>query len=163
MHHPLTALALLLAACSANTEPAMNNPQPVALDITSHCKDNPGCHFKGQDLWLLIDITNRGTQALGFPLAYLQKAGPVVQLIDRRSQQSTHLKRNLADHALQGQFTPIAPGGSLRLEWVVTAAELLTMGSAVDLDINIELPATLRLGDKNLAYLGRHQLHVAAP
>lgn len=163
MQHPLTLfLFLLLSACAPTTEATM--PDPAALlQVTARCKDNPECQFTGQDLWIEIEVSNRQPQGVGFPQAYLQKTGPVVRLLDRRSSRSAHLKKNLADPALRDQLTTLAQGQSLRLDWVITAFELQQFGAPVDLDADIELPVTVLVDQRAVEFRGTHRLRIKAP
>lgn len=133
------------------------------LSVSARCRDDASCRYRGEDIFIAIDITNRQAAAVGFPLAYLQKTGPIVRLIDTESNAETNLKRNLADHALKSSFTAIPPGGSATLEWVITGEELEQFpGRRVDVTAEITLLAEIRTDAGMKDFRGSATLHIVS-
>ena len=145
-------LSLLLMGCAS----AKKGETPVPpLTITVTCKDNPSCVFQGEDLFLEIAVTNTTSGTIGFPLAFVQKTGPSIRLSNPRTREETNLRTNLADFALKEDFTPIAPGQSVLLRWVIHASELRDMGGAdVDLRARITVSAEIAVRDQRVPFLG---------
>ena len=112
------------------------------------CKAGIEPVYDGKDIELEITLTNVSREEIGFPLEYVQKAGPLVQVIDRQTRKEQPLRRNLADHALREKLTAIAPGKSLVVRWVVTAHELeLYGGNPVDAIIEVSVVTKVKAGD----------------
>jgi hypothetical protein len=150
MHHHL-GLALLLflgTACSAIEDKPM--AQSV-FGVTVTCQGQRRCVFDGRDLNLEILVTNHHRDAIGFPLAFRQKTGPMIRLSDTRTKAQTLLKTNLADLDLRERFTTLPPGESVRMEWVITGDELLQFGSR-DLDVlaEVTVAATVAVGSRRV-------------
>ena len=135
-------LGLLLMSCASAKEREVL-AQPLTITVT--CKDNPSCVFQGEDLFLEIAITNTTASPVGFPLAFVQKTGPSIRLSDPRTREKTNLRTNLADFTLKDAFTPIPPGKSIVLRWIVFASELRSMGGT-DVDLMAEISVYARIG-----------------
>jgi hypothetical protein len=119
------------------------------LTIKAKCKGNDQCLFEGQDLFLQITITNQQPVAIGYPLAYRQKTGPTIRLVDERTKAEAYLKTNLADPDLRQNFTEIPPGESVVLEWVITSGEIEQFARpTVDISAEITLKAEIRVRGK---------------
>jgi hypothetical protein len=150
VHHPLAvgALALLSAsalvgACGQGKDTGMN-VQPVRVRAT--CRD-ADCRFTGQDMFLDIGVINDHAAEIGFPLRYVQKKGPIIRLIDARTRKETYLRTNPADEDLMEELTPIAPGQSVVIEWVIKSSELQQFGGRyVDLLAEVTLVASVKVG-----------------
>ncbi len=67
-----------------------------SLRITAQCKGNDQCLFDGDDMFLVINITNTQQDEIEFPLTYLQKTGPVVKLIDTLSRAERYEQKRKA-------------------------------------------------------------------
>lgn len=127
------------------------------LTVSAHCPDNPACIFTGSDMRIEVVIRNTGTQAIGYPLDYLQQRGPNLRLTDNPSERSQVLKTGLADHALKRSFTTIAPGQSVALHSIIKNSELLMFRHEfVDVTAEIGVSAAVRVGDAEelLAFKG---------
>jgi hypothetical protein len=130
------------------------------LTVVAKCRASNPCVFNGSDLFLDIRITNNGTTNVGFPLAFVQKGGPVIKLVDTRTKASTFLRRNLADFALLDVLTPIPPGQSIAMEWVIAPVELRTFGLAVDLSAEITLATKVRVDQQTVEFSGTDTLRI---
>ena len=161
MHHTVVlGLSVMLAACATARDIRMTNQQ---LTIAAKCRANDRCLFEGNDLFLDISISNNENIEIGFPLAYVQKTGPIVRLIDTRTKTETHLKRNLADLDLREKFTMIPPGRSIALEWVITSDELQQFGGRfVDVSAEITLMATIQVSGQRVEFRGTDTLHIVS-
>jgi len=133
---------LLLMTCASVKEFPMTD-QPLSVQVK--CRGNDPCLFDGNDLWLDIEIANTGTGQIGFPLAFMQKKGPIIRLIDSRTGADTHLRTNPADFSLLDQLTPVPAGHPIRLEWVIMAHEVRQFGGQfVDLSAEVTVMAPIR-------------------
>ncbi len=132
------------------------------LNVKAKCQGNDACVFEGRDIFLDIQITNTGTTAVGFPLEFLQKVGPVIRLIDTRTKADTYLKTNLADLDLREKYTFIGPGKSVTLEWVITSDELRQFGSRnVDVSAEITLNTEVLVDGKKVDFRSTDTVRIA--
>lgn len=133
--------------------------QPLAIHVK--CRANDPCIFDGSDLFIHIIIENKTAAAVGFPLAFRQKTGPVIRLIDRHTKAETNLRTNLADPALLDQFTTIGPSHSAVLEWVISPSEIEQFGiNKIDLDAEITIACKLKVDGKLEDFQGSGTLHI---
>ena len=130
------------------------------LAIKANCKGNDRCLFDGRDLFLEIRVTNTHKSEVGFPLAYVQKTGPIIKLIDTRTKAETYLRKNLADLDLQEKFTLIQPGQSVVMEWVITSGELEQFGLPVDLSAEITVKTGIRVDGRQVEFLGTDTVRI---
>jgi hypothetical protein len=138
------------------------NDQLLTVKATCRGASDP-CLFEGQDLVIDIGIANNQDVEIGFPLAFRQKTGPVVRLIDRRTQADTYLKTNLADLDLRKELTPIQPGGSVTMEWVITGGEIQEFGGpSVDLLAEVIVQAGVRVRGKQVEFRGSDTLRIVS-
>lgn len=151
------SLSLLLSTCTCVKDIAMTNQ---LLTITAKCRGSDPCQFVGKDLFLDISIRNNEKTEIGFPLAFVQKTGPIIRLIDTRTKAETHLHTNPADFALLERFTPVPPGQSVALEWVIMAGELKQFGEIVDLSAEITLKAKIKVGNRRADFVGADTLRI---
>lgn len=94
---------------------------------------------------LEIRITNQGTREIGFPLAPLQSQGPLVRLIDNRSGTEYTLPASMPGPP---EYTPLQPGQTATLQWVIAGEELRKLGSRpVDATAEISVTVEVRIGD----------------
>jgi hypothetical protein len=156
----VAAVLMLLAACTTHS----NTPMPdEVLAMRATCRDNPQCVFDGRDMFVDVHVTNTQSVDVGFPLAFVQKTGPSVRLIDPRTQAETYLKKNLADLALLEAFTTIAPGDSVTIPWVITAGPPNCWSSpAVDLLAEFGVSVGVRVGEKRVDWRGADTLRIAS-
>lgn len=108
-------------ACNSTTKVLSMNQM---LTISAQCRGNNQCVFNGKDIFIDINIENKQQVNVGFPLQYLQKTGPSIELTDLPTKVSSYLKTNIADHGLRDDFFTIKSGQSAKLEWVISADEL---------------------------------------
>jgi hypothetical protein len=153
MYDKLAAGVFALSlACTQTKENSMTNP---LLDVTATCRTNDQCLFEGREMFVDITITNNQDTEVEFPLEYVQKTGPIVKLIDTRTKAETYLKRNLADPGLRSKLTPIQPGKSAHVEWVITSTELQRFGgSDVDLSAEFTVTAEVQVRGKRVDFRG---------
>ena len=155
----ILCVVLFLFNCVQNRNIPMTN-QP--LTISAKCKGNEGCAYSGQNLFVQIAITNRGSLTVGFPLAFRQKTGPSIRLVDKRTKADAYLKTNLADHELRHEFTEILPGQSAILEWVITAVELEQFGRPVDVTAECTLMAEIKVDSRLVEFKGADILRIVS-
>jgi hypothetical protein len=137
----------------------MKNP----LKISAKCKGNDQCLFDGSDMFLYISIINTEQVSIGFPLEFVQKTGPGIRLIDKRTKADAYLKTNLADFALREKFAMIQPGDSLILKWVIKSSELEQFGGPrVDLSAEITVAATILMNGEKVAFTGADRLQIVS-
>lgn len=153
-------LLVFLSACNLVKDKPMTNE---LLAITAKCRENDQCLFEGQDMFLDISITNNHKSGIGFPLAYLQKTGPIIRLIDTRTKAETNLKTNLADFDLREKFTLIQPGKAVLVEWVISSYELQQFGGDfVDLSAEITVMARIQVSGKQVDFRGTDTLQIVS-
>lgn len=130
---------LLISACTFSTESNMNtNPLTVLIE----CKDNPSCFFEGEDLSIVIFLRNDSERDVEIPFSYVQKAGPVIKLIDNKENRSAFLKRNLVDPKLRKNLVKLAPGKSISFDWILMKAELQQFyNNSLDIIVEVSVPS----------------------
>jgi hypothetical protein len=159
-HKVAVSLALLLSTCGSVKDVAMTNQ---LLTITAKCRGVDPCVFEGKDLFLDIRITNNGKSTIGFPLAFVQKAGPIVRLVNRRTKAETYIPTNPADFDLLEELTQIPPGESAVVEWVITAGELRDFGGRpVDVDAEVTIKTKIQVEGKGADFLGTDTLRIVS-
>ena len=159
MQYSLTlALFALSATCVRSKNVPMTNPN---LTIEAKCRASDPCLFEGRDLTLDVRITNHERVDVGFPLAYVQKTGPTIRLIDTRTKVDTYLPKNLASLDLKDELTTIAPGQSVSLEWVIMAGEVRQFGGRfphIAAEVTIMVP--VQLADQRVDFKGSGTLTI---
>jgi hypothetical protein len=121
----------------------------IEIPTSVTCRDNVGCKFSGQDIFIDISIQNNTNGNLALPIAFWQQRGPVMKLTDRKTGRKTYARGNLADFELLPQFTTLLPRESAELEWVITAFELQQFNAiSVDVDVEISLKLEGELNDE---------------
>jgi hypothetical protein len=111
----------LLNACSNTPQRAINDQ---AISITMTCTDNPTCEFTGSKIPISIAIKNNLSTEIEVPIAFMQKTGPSIQLVDTLSEKVAGLRTNLADFKLLENLTKIQPGQSASINWLISSFEL---------------------------------------
>jgi hypothetical protein len=96
--------------------------QPISITLT--CVDNPTCEFTGGGIPIAIAIKNNLSTEIEVPMAFIQKTGPSIKLIDASSERTTWLRTNLADFKLLENLTKIKPGESASINWSISSFEL---------------------------------------
>lgn len=139
--------------------------QDQVFSISAQCGGSNQCIYQeGKDLFFDVAIKNLHAADIGFPLAFVQKAGPSIKLIDIRSGKSTHVGTALADWALKTQFTVIAPGQSVGFQYLITADELEELGGPeVDLTAEVTVFAGVKVGDEVADRMAVTTMHIVAP
>ncbi len=133
------------------------------LTIKAKCRGNDQCLFEGKDLFLDISIINNQEIEIGFPLEYVRARGPVVKLVDTRTQKETYLKTNPPQGRLLEKFTLIQPGKSVAIEWVIASSEIQQFGSDdVDLSAAITVMATVQMSGKEVDFLGTDTVRITS-
>ena len=133
------------------------------LMLTATCKDNPQCVFQGEDIFLDIYITNPHKQVIEFPLAFIQRTGPSIRLVDNRTHADAYTRTNLADFDLNNQFISIQPGESKTLSWVIAPPELQQFGEgALDINAEITVEAEVRVQGRRIQFHDTVSLHITS-
>jgi hypothetical protein len=99
----------------------MNNT-PISIALT--CIDNPTCEFIGSEMKIAIEIKNNLATEIEVPIAFMQKTGPSIKLIDTLSEKVAGLRTNLADFKLLENLTKISPGHTVSINWSISSYEL---------------------------------------
>lgn len=141
-----------------NEEVKMNNK---IITVTVTCTENEKCLFKGEDLFIEINITNNLDRKIGFPLKYIQKKGPYIRLIDQKTGVESFLKSQLADWALKRKFKTIRSGESVTIEWIILIDEIKEFGgNIVDLIAEITIAAGIKVDRKIQEIEETGKLHI---
>jgi hypothetical protein len=159
MHH--SVIAVLFAVLAAGAQTKENHLTNQHLAIHAKCRGGEKCVFDGKDLFIDIVIFNHGAAPVGFPLAYRQKTGPSIRLIDSRTKAETHLRTNPADPDMASELTQIAPGKSVTLEWVIKPSEIQQFARpAIDLLAEISVGCKIQVNGKAEEFLGVDTLRI---
>lgn len=148
----LLSFVLQTPYCSEKKENPMSD-KPLAVEVK--CKNNPGCLYDGEDVFIEIYIVNKSDSEVGFPLEFAKHKGPGVRLIDTETRNEGFLSTHLADWNLKHDFVPIKPKASASFEWVITAEELAQFGHKyVDLTVEISIFEDIRYKGKIIEFSG---------
>lgn len=136
-HHLILMASVLISACAFSTGNTMNlNP----LSISIQCKDNPECIFSGENMPIVISVKNDGPSDIELPIAFMQKTGPSIKLINNKNNRSVFLKKNLAPPELRKNLTKLAPNKSILIDWVLINSELQQFGNeSIDLTAEVTI------------------------
>jgi len=137
--------------CDHKKAIVMNN-QPLL--IKAQCRGNAQCLFEGKDIAVDIEITNNEKVEIGFPLEFARDKGPITRLIDTRTNADTYIPTSPPDGDLREKFTMIKPGGSVTMEWSITAEELRHFGNDVDLSAEFTIIAEILVNGKKVEFRG---------
>jgi hypothetical protein len=131
------------------------------LTVQATCTGKDGCVFDEEPMDIDIAITNPQTYPVGFPLAYMQKTGPAIRLIDTRTKRSFYLGTNPPDASLLKKVTEIPPGGTVTLKWVIGNDEIERFGN-IDVDVSAEVILSTKVHVKSKVedFLGRDTIHI---
>ncbi len=160
-----SALCLLLmgaARAAQAAPPEKRRAMEPPLSIEVRCPSHKACAFFGHDLDLEIHIRNTGKVAVEFPLAFLRTKGPVLRLVSNLTGAETFLRNRPGDLARKGELTPILPGRSVHLGWVITAEELRQFGEAVDVTAEVTIATEIRTRGKRLPFRGVHAIRITS-
>jgi len=114
------------------------------LKISAECRDDPSCTYKGKAIAIDITVTNSGPESIGFPLAYIQRRGPVIGLSDESGNITRSIRINLAPFALGKEYTEIKPGQSVTFDGIIPSTEIMEFGKE-DLDIVARIRAAVNI------------------
>lgn len=158
----LAGLAGALTTSLAAPDPAKDTrmTDTPLLSVMARCRDQERCTFDGSSLFVELLITNPHDRPIGIPLAYLQKTGPMVRLVDARTRADTYLRTNLASDALRSVVTEVPPRGSVQLNWVINPDELLQFGSPVDVGAEFTVMTQLQVDGKTVPFTGLARLRI---
>ena len=138
--------------------------QDQVFSVSAQCGGSNECLYERKDLFFDVGIKNIHATDIGFPLAFVQKAGPSIKLIDNRSGKNTHVGTALADWALKTQFVTIPPGQSVGFPYLITADELEELGGEdVDLTAEVTLFAGVKIGDEVADRMAVTTMHIKSP
>ena len=163
-HLHTVGLCVVLSACAPMTAGnAVHSDGDVAANATvtlkARCATGDPCVFKGGELHIDIEIANRTAGTVGFPLAFVQATGPSIRLTDRRGGEGLQLRTNLAPDDLRERFTPIPPGGSVTLRWLIHASELETFDRR-PLDVVAEIALAPQSAARKTLFLATTELRI---
>jgi len=148
----VTLIFIALAACT-QTNAAHVAGQPLAIHTT--CRGSGKCVFDGSDLFLTITITNQGPTPIGFPLAFRQKSGPSIRLVDLHTKVGSTLPTTLAAPDLARDFTTIAPGHSVTIAWVIKSSEIEQFAKpAIDIAAEVTIACKIQVNGKEEEFRG---------
>ncbi|MDR2871661.1 MAG: hypothetical protein LBV45_03930 [Xanthomonadaceae bacterium] len=137
----------------------MNN---AYILVSATCRNNVDCRFVGEDMYIDIRVQNNTHGDLALPLAYLKARGPIIRLIDRKTEREVYTRPNLADPALMAQLVTLRPSESAQLEWVITAFELQQFDPiAVDIDAEVSIQSGGRFNDEPVEVNGKDIIHIS--
>ncbi len=98
--------------------------QTPILTVTATCKDNRECIFDNVGIFVDLTLTNSSDDVIGVPVEFLDQLGPFCVLIDNETHDDFPITPGLPDRSLMDKFTPIPPGGSIKIEQLLPAGAI---------------------------------------
>lgn len=149
-------IAVFCAATALCLSSTASPPDGDYLAVNASCRDNPSCIYHEQDMVIDIVISNISAVDVGFPLAYLERRGPTVLLIDSVSNAQLPLRINLAPRSLLTNFVVLKPGQSVTLDTIIHRTQLLMFRKKfVDVIARVSPAVKIQIGDnRELVGLG---------
>lgn len=108
------------------------------LIVTATCRNNPSCTFYGRDMEIEVTIRNVGEVVVGYPLQYVVRRGPAINLTDNITRKTRPLRINLASRKLMQEFAAVRPGHSVTLDATIPRSAILALASK-DVDVTAEI------------------------
>lgn len=116
---------LLPFACHAG---ALGSGPSELLVLRVQCKDNPGCRYRGEDLFLTLELSHRHPRPVEIPLAFLRQRGPSIKLVGQQTRAETQVPTLPAQADPSESLEPLAPGAVATLEWVLKPGDFEQLG-----------------------------------
>jgi hypothetical protein len=118
------------------------------ISVTAQCSDNKACIFDNVGMSIDLTLTNNSPDPIGVPVEFLNQVGPHCVLIDNETRETLPLGAPPpADLSLRDKFTPIPPGGSIRMgEYIPASAIKALRDGMTDLTATfaIHIPVKLK-------------------
>lgn len=131
------------------------------LQVEIVCVNPDQCRYRGDDVLLDIALTNPRGGEVGFPLTFFQKAGPVVRIVDTRTEVEAFADRSLADLGLLEQFTMIGSGQTVALRILLGEEDLGQFDEhRVDVTIHVTLLTHILVNGSRVEYRGGASYHI---
>ena len=117
--------------------------------------------YRGDDVLLDVELTNPRGGEVGFPIDFMQRAGPIVRIVDNNTGVEAYVDRSLADLALLEQFTMIGSGQSASIRMLLGEEDLCQFDEhRVDVTIEVILLAKILVNGSHLEYRGTATLRI---
>lgn len=131
------------------------------LQIAIKFVDPDNCRYRGDDVLLDVELTNPRGGEVGFPIEFMQRAGPVVRIVDNRSGVESFADRSLADLALLEKFTMIGSGQTAAIRILLGEEDLCQFDEhRVDVTIEVTLLTKILVNGSHLEYRGTATLQI---
>lgn len=114
----ILALVAQLSGARANSPPA-----PLRISIECIAK-NSACSYAGEDIPIIIRITNVSSTDAYLTAKYMQKSGPYVTFHDLSGNHRWYRGVKLADEVLLNEYTKIESGKSIEISSKLFVDEL---------------------------------------
>lgn len=121
------------------------------------------CRYQGEQLFLIIGITNRGTTEIDSPLNMLERpggGGPNIRLVDNRTGRAL----NLPIGRFRGPsevFPPLRPGQTAGLQWSIGDQAFEQLGwRRVNATAEISLSFDVKMGGRAVSVSGKTKLRI---
>lgn len=132
-----------------------------AIGVSADCRSSAECVFDGHDMFIDIEITNRGRADIALPMEYLKKRGPTIKLTDASTHRESYTRPNLVDPELLSQMTTLSPGQSASMEWVITEFELRQFNREnVNVVADVTVQTKVQSGGRSVEVKGSDVLHI---
>ncbi len=140
----------------------MKDNEFITISLT--CKNNEKCVYDGKssDFPVVVHFTNRYSNEVEIPLAFISKRGPGIELMDKKTKQTITLRPNIADTALLDKMTAIPPRGEVSFDWVLFRNELLQFGAKFDLIGKVGSAMTIRVDGKSQEFRGVGEFRIVS-
>ena len=104
--------------------------------ISTNCERQEECVYNNErEIPVVVTIKNISSKGFYIPLKFIEKTGPGVELIDRRTKKSMPLRPNIADWDLKKEMTYIPVNGSVSFKWAILDAEISSFIVAGSVDV----------------------------
>ncbi len=122
------------------------------LRLGATCRGGDPCVWSGGDLFITLRVGNGADVPVELPIAFIQRTGPSIALIDPRTGAELQLRTNPGPEELLLQRTVVQPGQAEAIEWVIHESELVHHGTPVGLTARITLFGVMRVGQEEIPF-----------
>lgn len=136
----LTRMVLTIAL-AATAMGAAADEKNSPFKVTVECVENRDCRFNGSDMPVSVRILNVSPEDVFLTADYMQDAGPYSTFRDVRTGKVWHGHRRLGTDELLIKYTPIKPGMTVRLDYILDRSDIrffAKRGGSIDVIVELE-------------------------
>lgn len=142
---------ILFSALFAEQQAAFANETPLSIAIT--CRSNPTCVFKGDDIYLDIEIYNQSEKNVFLTTKFMRGTGADIKIIDTRTRTIHYSFAGLGDYTLLRDYELIPAKGKVVMKSEVITGYDLTVArkSLVHLQLEVNFSGRWKYSEGNAA------------